>query len=136
VKVEGISPVMLRGILAALPKAVPEFGLREAEPHAAQPRTAPPTLPGPSVEMLVALSAAEPAVDRRRRAAAGAEKGLALLDRFHRELVAGAPGRERLRELAEWIANADPPEDPALAPLWRELDVRVRVELAKYDVEI
>ncbi len=134
-RVDGISPVVLRGILAALPKAVPEFGLRESEPHAAQPRAAQHAAPGPSVEMLVALSVAEPAVERRRRAAAGASKGLDMLDRLHRELLSGTASPEGLRSLADWVATAEAPQDPALAALWREIDVRVRVELAKFDVQ-
>jgi hypothetical protein len=139
VRIDGLTPLMARSLLAALPKAVP--GFRAAEGEAAQARPVPlqgggATQPMPSVAMLVTLAAADPAVERRRKQAQDAERGLDRLDRLHRELVAGAPSVERLRELAEWSQGFEVPDEPALAAILAEIDLRVRVELAKHDVEV
>ena len=41
---------------------------------------------------------------------------------------------ERLRQLADWSARFALPEDTALAAVARDIDLRVRVELAKHDI--
>lgn len=136
-RIEGLGmAAAARSIIAALPRIAPTFTLRESEPHAPELRGAPPQQPSPTVEMLVALAAADPRVERRRRMAAEADRGLGALEKLHTELVAGTPTPERLAELVEWVQTSPQPEDPQLATLWREIDVRVRVELAKYDVEV
>lgn len=86
--------------------------------------------------MLVTLAAAEPTIERRRRIAERAEKGLSMLERLHAELVVGTPSVERLRELAEWSESFEPSEDPAIARLSREIELRVRVELTKLEMRI
>ncbi|WP_414705372.1 flagellar assembly protein FliX [Pseudomonas sp.] len=42
---------------------------------------------------------------------------------------------ERLREIAEWSQTFETPDDPVLAQILSEIDLRVRVELAKLDIE-
>ncbi|MES1973631.1 MAG: flagellar assembly protein FliX [Pseudomonadota bacterium] len=135
-RIDGLSLPLARSLLAALPKAVPSFALIEGETRPAQPMTAAPTCSMTSVQMLVTLAAAQDGVERRRRVAREASRGLDALDRLHDEMLAGAPSIERLREIAHWAQSAEAPEDPALAKIFREIDLRVRVELAKYDVEI
>ena len=135
-RIAGLPPVLQQALLAALPKAQETFraGLGEAEPRAA---TLPPlpttTQPATSVQMLVAMAAAEPVVERRRKIAERAEKGLSLLEKLHVELVTRVPSPERMQELLEWSESFELPDDPQLAPLARDLELRVRVELAKYD---
>ena len=67
--------------------------------------------------------------------AAGADKGLRLLDALHGELIAGTPSPARLRDIAAWAQTIEMPQDPALAAIVRDIDLRVRVELAKFDIE-
>jgi hypothetical protein len=135
-RIAGLPPVLQQALLAALPKAQETFraGLGEAEPRAA---TLPPlpttTQPATSVQMLVAMAAAEPVVERRRKIAERADKGLSLLEKLHVELVTRVSSPERMQELLDWSESFELPEDPQLATLARELELRVRVELAKYD---
>ena len=137
-RIDSLSPILARTLLGALPKVEPGFPLGRAEGNAAEvlptpdPGTAHPTT---SVAMLVTLAAADPAIERRRKAAVQAEKGVDALDRLHREMVAGTPNVERLREIADWSQSFDVPDEPQLASILAEIDLRVRVELAKHDVQ-
>ena len=130
---------MARSLLAALPKVQPSFPIGEAEGAGvrAQPMVQPQAgQPIPSVAMLVTLAAADPAVERRRKQAAQAERGLDALEALQRELLTGTATPERLREIVEWAATLETPDDPVLAQIARDIDLRVRVELAKYDVQV
>jgi Class II flagellar assembly regulator len=119
-------------LLAALPK-VTEFTAAEAPvPMAAPAPTAPPQ--PVSVEMLVALAASESPVDRRRRQVASADGALATLERLNAELLAGVHTVERLKEVAAWTHDLDAPPDPALVSLYNDIELRLRVELAKHDI--
>ena len=136
-QIAGLSPLMQQGLLAALPRASAAFPAstleRDAPPIA--PTVLPAAMPTTSVQMLVALAAAEPTIERRRKMAADADRGVTTLERLHRELVAGMPSPERLQALVEWSDQMVMPDQPALAALAREIDLRVRVELAKLDIE-
>lgn len=136
-RIAGLSPVLQQALLAALPKAAEAFRVGTGiDGPASPPAALPPALPATSVQMLVALAAAEPRVERRRREAAVADRGLALLEGLHAELLVGAPAPERLQELVEWSESFTVPDDPQLAGLAREIEVRVRVELAKYELRV
>ena len=140
-RIAGLPPAMSQGLLAALAKVGDEFAVAPAGADKAAaailPAHVPPaTQPATSVQMLVALAAAEPVVERRRKMAAAADRGLSLLERLHAELVAGAPAPERLQELVEWSESLETPQDPQLASLAREIEVRVRVELAKHELRV
>jgi hypothetical protein len=139
VRIDGLTPLLAQSLLAALPKAAPGFsaGMEEKaagvpHPAAQDPASAHPTT---SVQMLVTLAAIDPTIERRRKQAVAAERGIDLLDRLHKEMLAGVAGVERLREIADWSRNVETPDDPVLAALVAEIDLRVRVELAKYDVQ-
>ncbi|MGK6356687.1 flagellar assembly protein FliX [Sphingomonas sp. DT-207] len=137
-RIDSLSPMMARSLMAALPKAAPGFPLAEgdAAPVAPQPPVnGPGGVAPPSVQMLVALAAADPQMERRRRIAKDAERGVDALDRLHKELLAGTAPVERLREIAEWSQTFETPDDPVLAQILSEIDLRVRVELAKLDIE-
>jgi hypothetical protein len=138
VRIDSLSPMMARNLLAALPKSVSGLSARTEEQASAQPHplAAPGTVPPTSVQMLVALSANNPIAERRRKQARDAERGIDALDRLHKELVAGAPSIARLREIVEWTQTAATPDEPQLASLMREIDLRVRVEMAKLDIEV
>src|SRR4051812_24850835 len=128
---------MARSLMAALPKAAGGFPVAEEEAAARPmplqgPGAAHPT---PTVAMLVTLAAADPAIERRRKLAVDAERGVKALDHLHKELAAGTPSVERLREIADWSANFEAAEDPVLAQILSDIDLRVRVELAKLDIQ-
>lgn len=137
-RIDSLSPMMARNLLAALPKSVPSLASRledqaSALPH---PLPAPGATPPTSVQMLVAIAANNPVVERRRKQARDAERGIDALDRLHKELVAGTPNVARLREIVEWSQTLPTPVEPELAALMRDIDVRVRVELAKLDIQV
>jgi hypothetical protein len=137
VRIDSLTPLMARSLMAALPKAAPGFPVAEEE-AAARPvpmQGSGTTHPTPTVAMLVTLAAADPAIERRRKQAKDAERGVDALDRLHRELGAGTAAPERLREIAEWSTNFEAADDPVLASILSDIDLRVRVELAKLDIE-
>jgi hypothetical protein len=129
---------MLRSLMAALPKAASGFPTIESEavpPRAPLPQgTAAAQQLNPSVAMLVTLAAADPAIERRRKQAVQAERGLDMLEGLHRELVAGVTAPARLQEIVEWAESFETPDDPALASILSDIELRVRVELAKLDM--
>jgi Class II flagellar assembly regulator len=93
-----------------------------------------------SVQMLVALAAVAPSEERRRAQVAEARRGLDVLDRLHHELLSGAAKGTTLDALSLWLkqrpdAQAMTADDPKLAALFDEIELRVRVELAKFDIE-
>lgn len=137
--IASLSPMMTRSLVAALPRMLSSFPV--VEDMAPRPDAPPAAIPNPtanpatSVQVLVALGAASSAVERRRRMARDAQRGLDALDRLHAELLTGTVTPTRLREIAEWSANLDTPDDPVLASIHADVDLRVRVELAKFDIE-
>jgi hypothetical protein len=139
VRIDSLTPMMARSLMAALPKAAPGFPIAEEDAaRVAQqlPVNGSAGVPQPSVQMLVALAALDPQMERRRRMAQDAERGIDALERLHQELLAGTAPVERLREVAEWSQSFEMPDDPVLAQILSDIDLRVRVELAKLDVEI
>lgn len=135
-----VQALMQQNLLAALGRAEETFAAAAVaadKQGAALPAAVPPaTQPATSVQMLVALAATEPTVERRRRLAEGTDRGLALLEQLHAELVAGTPAPERLQELLEWSESFETPDDPQLATVAREIELRVRVEMAKHDLTV
>ena len=79
----------------------------------------------PSVGLLVAIAAADPQA-RRRRSTTAAHDGLTALEKFHH----GGPAQ--LAAVAAWAADHAQAEDPQAAALLRDVELRVLVELAKY----
>ena len=138
-RIDSLTPLMARSLLAALPKAAPGFPVAEDEAAARQMpvpmQGAGTNQPVPSVAMLVTLAAADPAIERRRKQAKDAERGVDALERLHKELATGTPSVERLREIVEWSENFEASDDPVLQSILSEIELRVRVELAKIDVQ-
>lgn len=111
------------------------------------PTAAPPPPPSPSppavspglaqapttVAMLMAMASADPQRDRRARMASDSARGVHLLDKLHRAVVAGEADTPSLQALAEWLDGFEVPDDPHLAALARDIALRVEVELAKHD---
>ncbi|MDV3457390.1 flagellar assembly protein FliX [Sphingomonas sp. HF-S4] len=138
-RIDNLTPLMARSLLAALPKAAPSFPVAEEQAAARVMQTpvqgSTANQPVPSVAMLVTLAAADPMIERRRKMAVQAEKGLDALERLKKELAAGTPSVERLHEIVEWSENFEASDDPVLQSILDEIELRVRVELAKVDVQ-
>jgi hypothetical protein len=94
--------------------------------------TAPPKLN--PLDALLSIQELPDALTGRRRAL---QRGSSLLDRLEElrlGLLAGIVPRERLRQLAELAQSVrDGVDDPRLAELLDQIDLRVAVELAKLD---
>ncbi len=135
-RIDNVAAVLRQALLAAT-AAKPAAGFR-ADPDTVRPAPPPATVPiappTTSVAMLIAMAANDPVVEQRRKLAAEADRGLSLLERLHRDLATGEPTPERLEEMAAWVEGFTPPDDPALGPVAREIELRVRVELAKHDL--
>jgi len=130
-RIDNVAAVLRQALIAAT-ATKPAAGFRpEADAVRPAPPIAPPTT---SVAMLIAMAANDPVVERRRKLAEETDRGLSMLERLHRDLAAGEPSPERLEEMAAWVEGFTPPDDPALAPVAREIELRVRVELAKHDL--
>lgn len=136
-RIAPLPPGMQQALLAATLPAVDRAFVQVARvtevvaPPAVLP---PPPQAATSVQMLVAMAASAPASEERRRMAAETDRGLSMLERLHAELAGGVAAPERLEELAAWAESFAAPEDPQLAGLAREVELRVRVELAKHEV--
>lgn len=101
-----------------------------------------------NVQMLVALASLSTGEIRRRERIAQAGRGVQALERLHRAVQAGRIDAPTLAGLAEWAARwaeeqAAPGEAPAetaadadLTALMEAIDLRVRVELAKFDISV
>ena len=102
----------------------------EIPAQAAAPQSTVAT-PAQSVQMLVTLAQAMPPVERRRRAAREAEKGLDALEMLQAALVVGTGATTPVEDLKNWSENRARPDDPELAEIMDEIDLRIQVELAK-----
>lgn len=137
-RIENLQAPLLRSLMAALPKAASGFSVGEGEgPTARAPLpqgTNAAQALNPSVAMLVTLAAADPSIERRRKQAVNAQRGIDMLDGLHRELIAGVISPERIQAIVEWSESFQASEDPMLASILADIEVRVRVELAKLDL--
>ncbi len=140
-RIENLQAPLLHSLMAALPKAAPGFSVGEGEATAAPAHLPPGAGAGttqalnPSVAMLVTLAAADPTIERRRKQAVDAQRGIDMLDQLHRELVAGVVSPARLQAIVEWSETFERTDDPALAAILSDIELRVRVELAKLDLK-
>lgn len=136
-QIAGIQPLIQQTLLTALARADPAntpAGLLAAADDAATARTlTTASPPSTSVQMLVALAAAETDRDRRRRVAHSTEQGLAALEALYHASIAQPLPLERLEALRDWAERHAAPDEPRLHALARDVELRVRVELAKYD---
>ncbi len=137
-RVDGVSlPVQM--VLNALSKtdatfraALPKMEMPEAARQGQQPA---PTLQAATTVQVLLAAAASPETpqDKRRREARPAARGLEILDQLHAAEVKGLPQGDALAAMAQWAAAFELPDDPVLADLARDIELRVRVELAKHD---
>ena len=105
-----------------------------APPPPSPPAVSPGLAQAPTtVAMLMAMASVDPQRDRRARMASDSARGVHLLDKLHRAVVAGEADAASLQALAEWLEGFEVPDDPHLAALARDIALRVEVELAKHD---
>lgn len=136
-----LSTLLQQQLLSALPKA--EAAAFRVLPTGAEPpapaathHPQPALLPATSVQMLVQMAAADPAVERRRKIAENAGRGLALLERLDAETRVRPAAVEPLDALRDWLQSFEAPDDPQLAALMQEIELRVKVELAKHELRV
>jgi hypothetical protein len=139
VRIDGVNAILPRLLVQAIGRAAPAMAsLNERTPP---PDTAlqPNALANPaigSVQMLVAMSAATPAEERRRRVLQRATRGLDALAALDAATMIDAPREAVVETLADWSRELHEAGEPALDALMAEIELRVRVELAKYDREV
>jgi hypothetical protein len=108
-------------------------GLAEEAQQAGTVGTAAPV--GALDTLLAVQQAADDGRGNRRQAGARAAGLLDRLDELRRDILTGAVPRDRLQALANAAAAARPRvEDPRLAEVLDEIDLRAQVELAKLGV--
>lgn len=138
-RIEGLGATVPQMLIQALGRIAPVTPLAREEAAPADGAMLPNSLANPaigSVQMLIAMSAASPIEERRRKAAQRATRGLDALAALDAAALLGAPDATELASLAAWSHEPREPSEPALDGLLDEIDLRVRVELAKFDREV
>lgn len=90
-----------------------------------------------SLDSLLALQAVTPAGDaleRRRRLVRRGRSLLDILDGIRAELISGPVGPERLQQLVLILAQPRDQDDAQLNAVMDDIELRVRVELAKHGI--
>lgn len=141
-QVMGLSPVLQQALIAAIAK--PVSGARIALPilpdtaPAPQPSQPLPQMAGAigcsSIPLLIATAEVERPQERRRRLARNTDKALDLLERLNGAAAAGPVPPALLEELGQWAEQFEMPSEPGLRELARDVELRVRVELARHDM--
>lgn len=111
--------------------------LPAARAEAAPAATSSPALPtapklAADVGILMALAAVEGVPEPRQRAMARARRGLDALDALHRARLGGEDAAAVMDQLAAWL-EGEAMSDRQLAPLMRDIETRVRVEIARHE---
>jgi len=90
------------------------------------------TTPAGAVDALLALQEVDSALDRKAKARRRASDLIGGLDQIRDGLLAGQISPDRLDALAAMVeSHRDDADDPRLTELLDEIELRVRVELAK-----
>lgn len=134
-RIEG-SSFPVQAVLGALTRSPGGFALPGTSRADPPPPSAPSLAAATSVQVLVAAAAAnaiESPGERRRRIARPLARGLDLLDQLDVAAQRGLPDPPTLDALEAWAQDFTLPEDAELAPLARDVELRVRVELARHD---
>ena len=129
------APPIVTSLLSLLPQVKTVASEAEAPVPAQQAPAVPLSITAPSVAMLLAMASVggtQPTKERERHIARAA-RGLDALADLQAAQARGLDAGPALSRLAEWTSTAEMPEDAALADFLKDLDVRVRVELAKHE---
>ena len=100
----------------------------------------PPPPPAPSLQaatsvqvMIAAAALNETPQQIRKREAKRVDRGVSLLERLHQASLGGPPEPQVLEELAQWAEEFSLPDSPQLQSLARDVELRVKVELARHE---
>jgi hypothetical protein len=104
----------------------------EAETPVAPHAEAPPVLAAAGLDALLALQAVDDAVLTRRKAVRRGRQMLDALDDVKADLLAGRVSEGRLNQLLALVGQAREQTDPGLDSVLDEVELRARVELAKF----
>lgn len=111
-------------------KTVAYVANTEPAPVAARAQAPAPTT---SVAMLLALASVDNPLTSRKKLITQGEEALSHLEQLHIRLMTGQTASAELDALARWLEDIETPTDAQLAAIMREIETRVRVELAKQD---
>ncbi len=99
---------------------------------ASEARTAASISAPASVDALLALQSVEDPLSRRRKLVRRGTRMIDALEGLRAELLVGRISGDRLQELLAVLAEARNRSEPRLDSLIDDIELRVRVELAKY----
>lgn len=135
VRITPATPPLVSSLLALLPQVKTAAPEAEAPSPAPQAQPMPLSMTAPSVAMLLAMASVAGTVPARHRERhlARATRGLDALAALQAAQARGLDAAPALAQLSDWAKDVEMPEDPALAEFLRELELRVRVELAKHE---
>jgi hypothetical protein len=88
-----------------------------------------------SVDALLALQAVEDPLTGHKKALQTGHDLLDQLERLRADLLGGQVSPDRLQRIVGLIQRARTQEDPALAEVMGEIELRARVELAKLGIK-
>jgi hypothetical protein len=131
-RIEGTSRTGVSGYAAPLRRGGGESFAPEAEATAARPANAAPVLPTAGLEALLALQAVEDVALKRRKAVRRGRQMLDTLDEVKADLLAGRVSEGRLNQLLALLGQARETTEGGLDSVLDEVELRARVELAKF----
>ncbi len=133
-RVDGSSPVQTTAPRRDARQASGDGSFAGAVSSEPKPAATAPAPPAPPVEGLFALQEVADELNGRRRAVARANTLLDRLEDLRVALLAGRLPRTQLEQLRELAREHGPAaDDPQLAAILGEIELRVAVELAKLD---
>lgn len=136
IKIEGPGRTQGGGSIRRAPRS--DGGGDTFARHIGESRQSAPGVAGPAgvagIQGLLALQEVDDAAARASRGKRRAEALLDALDELRHGLLIGAIPRDKLIELARTVqARRGGVDDPRLAEILDEIDLRAQVELAKLD---
>ncbi|AEQ51881.1 flagellar assembly protein FliX [Pelagibacterium halotolerans] len=108
----------------------PTFQIESGQGSARTAQTSAPIAAG-GIDALLALQAADDATTGRRKALKRANSLLDVLEEIKADLLVGRMGEGRLNRAAALLAQAKTQIEPELEAIVADIELRVRVELAK-----
>lgn len=131
-RIEGSSRTQSGSYSAPLRRAAGGIFAPDAETAAAPRAEAAPVLATTALDALLALQAVDDVVLTRRKAVRRGRQMLDALDEVKADLLAGRVSEGRLNHLLALVGQARERTDPGLDSVLDEVELRARVELAKF----
>jgi hypothetical protein len=132
VRIEGSSRTQAGGYAAPLRRAAGAAFAPTAEAGPARAAESAPVLGASGLEALLALQAVDDLVLTRRKAVRRGRQMLDTLDEVKADLLAGRVSEGRLNQLLALVGQARERTQPGLDSVLDEVELRARVELAKF----